>query len=85
MPMAWATTVSSLPAIHTDDGQAASDALNGFVARESRKLGLQAPCNEALTQLMKGHHYLPQIDANTSDVNEHGIRCLLPRDCPPRR
>lgn len=30
------------------------DALNGYVARESRKLGLAAPCNDALTKLMKG-------------------------------
>ena len=49
------------------------DALNGYVARESRKLGLQAPCNEALTHLMKGRHYFPQIDADTSPVSERGI------------
>lgn len=35
------------------------DALNGYVVRESEKLGLKAPYNDALTKLMKGRHYLP--------------------------
>jgi 2-dehydropantoate 2-reductase len=35
------------------------DALNGYVARESRKLGLPAPYNEALTSLIKGREYRP--------------------------
>ena len=30
------------------------DAINGALVRESRKLGLAAPCNEALTALLKG-------------------------------
>ncbi len=35
------------------------DALNGYVARESRKLGLAAPYSEALTMLMKGREHVP--------------------------
>lgn len=35
------------------------DALNGYVARESARLGLSAPCNDALTRLMLGRHHLP--------------------------
>ena len=41
------------------------EALNGYVARESAKLGLAAPCNEALTRLMKGRHHTPE---NTTTV-----------------
>src|SRR6185312_4907709 len=33
------------------------DALNGYVARESAKLGLAAPYNNALTKLMKGREH----------------------------
>ncbi len=35
------------------------DALNGYVARESRRLGLAAPCSEALMMLMHGRQYRP--------------------------
>ena len=35
------------------------DALNGYVARESRRLGLAAPCSEALMMLMKGREHQP--------------------------
>jgi 2-dehydropantoate 2-reductase len=35
------------------------DALNGYVARESEKLGLQAPCNDGLTKLIKGLQHVP--------------------------
>ena len=35
------------------------DALNGYVVRESEKLGLSAPYNEALTKLIKGLQYNP--------------------------
>ena len=34
------------------------DALNGYVARESARLGLSAPCSDALTRLMKGRHHV---------------------------
>lgn len=34
------------------------DALNGYVARESRRLGLFAPYSEGLTMLMKGREYV---------------------------
>ncbi len=34
------------------------DALNGYIARESRKLGLACPYNEALTALIKGRQYI---------------------------
>jgi 2-dehydropantoate 2-reductase len=33
------------------------DALNGYVARESQRLGLTAPYNDALTDLIKGREY----------------------------
>ena len=36
------------------------DALNGYIVRESRKLGLACPYNEALTALIKGRQYIPQ-------------------------
>jgi 2-dehydropantoate 2-reductase len=40
---------------HLDRGQRTEiDALNGYVSKESAKLGLPAPCNDALTRLMKG-------------------------------
>ena len=35
------------------------DALNGYVVRESEKLGFKAPYNDALTKLMKGRHHIP--------------------------
>jgi 2-dehydropantoate 2-reductase len=35
------------------------DALNGYVARESRRLGLAAPYSEALMLLMKGREHQP--------------------------
>lgn len=40
------------------------DALNGYVARESRKLGLAAPYNDALTDLIKGREYRPADRTN---------------------
>lgn len=36
------------------------DTLNGHVVRESERLGLQAPCNDALTRLVKGRQHAPQ-------------------------
>ncbi|HZE98848.1 MAG TPA: 2-dehydropantoate 2-reductase [Planctomycetota bacterium] len=36
------------------------DALNGYVARESARLGLKAPCNDALTKLIKGREHRPR-------------------------
>jgi 2-dehydropantoate 2-reductase len=45
---------------HLDRGRRTEiDALNGYVARESRSLGLSAPYSEALTMLMKGREYVP--------------------------
>jgi 2-dehydropantoate 2-reductase len=45
---------------HLDRGRRTEiDALNGYVARESRRLGLAAPCSEALTMLMHGRQYRP--------------------------
>ena len=35
------------------------DALNGYVVRESKKLGLSCPYNESLTALIKGLQYVP--------------------------
>jgi 2-dehydropantoate 2-reductase len=43
---------------HLDRGQRTEiDALNGYVAKESARLGLSAPCNDALTRLMKGREH----------------------------
>jgi 2-dehydropantoate 2-reductase len=40
---------------HLDRGRLTEiDALNGYVVRESEALSLAAPCNDALTRLMKG-------------------------------
>lgn len=36
------------------------DALNGYVASESRKLGLLAPCNDALARIIKGRQHQPK-------------------------
>jgi 2-dehydropantoate 2-reductase len=45
---------------HLDRGQRTEiDALNGYVARESTRLGLSAPCNDALTRLIKGREHAP--------------------------
>lgn len=45
------------------------DALNGYVVRESEKLGLKAPYNDALTKLMKGRHTFPEIPEDESPVD----------------
>jgi 2-dehydropantoate 2-reductase len=48
---------------HLDRGrQTEIDALNGYVARESRRLGLAAPYSEALMMLMHGRQYCPLSD-----------------------
>ena len=45
---------------HLDRGRRTEiDALNGYVARESRRLGLAAPYSEALMMLMKGREWQP--------------------------
>lgn len=45
---------------HLERGrQTEIDALNGFVARESKALGLAAPCNDALARLIKGREHKP--------------------------
>jgi len=45
---------------HLDRGRLTEiDSLNGYIVRESRKLGLDAPANAALTALMKGRHHTP--------------------------
>lgn len=38
------------------------DALNGYVVRQSKKLGLPCPYSESLTALIKGLQYLPAED-----------------------
>lgn len=60
---AWAAQRFHRPSMmqHLDRGLPTEiDALNGYVARESARLGLSAPCNDAITRLMKGREYLPQ-------------------------
>ena len=47
------------------------DSLNGYVARESPRYGLQAPANEALTTLMKGREHRPGV---TYDGEEQWAR-----------
>ena len=42
------------------------DALNGYVARESRRMGIAAPGNDALTRMMKGREHKPQQTENES-------------------
>lgn len=43
---------------HLDRGQRTEiDSLNGYVAKESARMGLSAPCNDALTKLMKGREF----------------------------
>jgi len=43
---------------HLDRGQLTEiDSLNGYVARESARLGMPAPCNDALTRLMHGRQH----------------------------
>jgi len=37
------------------------DSLNGYIVRESKKLGLPCPYNESLTSLIKGLQYKPRI------------------------
>ena len=39
------------------------DSLNGYVVRESEKLGLAAPYNDALTKLVKGLQHRPDPDS----------------------
>ena len=59
---AWAETRFHRPSMmqHLDRGLPTEiDSLNGYCARESARLGLSAPCNDALTRLMKGREYLP--------------------------
>lgn len=49
---------------HLDRGQRTEiDALNGYVARESARLGLLAPANDALTRLIKGREHRPTTEA----------------------
>jgi len=46
---------------HLDRGKPTEiDALNGYVARESPRLGLAAPCSDALTRLIKGRQHVPK-------------------------
>jgi 2-dehydropantoate 2-reductase len=43
---------------HLDRGQITEiDALNGYVASESARLGLAAPCNDALTCIVHGRQH----------------------------
>ena len=47
---------------HLDNGKLTEiDSLNGYIVRESRKLGLNAPANAALTSIMKGRHHTPRV------------------------
>ena len=41
------------------------DSLNGYIVRESQKLGLAAPYNDALTKLIKGLEYRPKGEQGT--------------------
>ena len=58
----WAAQRFHRPSMmqHLDRGLPTEiDALNGYCARESARLGLSAPCNDAITRLMKGREYHP--------------------------
>jgi 2-dehydropantoate 2-reductase len=59
----WAAQRFHRPSMmqHLDRGLPTEiDALNGYAARQSARLGLSAPCNDAITRLMKGREYIPQ-------------------------
>jgi 2-dehydropantoate 2-reductase len=58
----WAAQRFHRPSMmqHLDRGLPTEiDSLNGYCARESERLGLTAPCNDAITRLMKGREYIP--------------------------
>lgn len=45
---------------HLDRGlRTEIDSLNGYVAAESARMGMAAPCNDALTRLIKGRQHKP--------------------------
>jgi len=50
------------------------DALNGYVAAESKKLGLEAPYNTALTQLIHGREYKPIDDPDARHAAEQVVQ-----------
>ncbi|MBV9037721.1 MAG: ketopantoate reductase family protein [Acidobacteriaceae bacterium] len=50
------------------------DALNGYVAAESERLGLSAPYNTALTQLMRGREHKPTGDPDQQHAAEQAVR-----------
>ncbi len=57
---AWCKTRFHRPSMmqHLDRGLPTEiDALNGYAVREAARLGLSAPCNDALTRLMKGREH----------------------------
>jgi 2-dehydropantoate 2-reductase len=59
---AWAAQRFHRPSMmqHLDRGLPTEiDALNGYCARESARLGLAAPCNDAITRIMKGREHIP--------------------------
>jgi 2-dehydropantoate 2-reductase len=52
---------------HLDRGRPTEiDSLNGYVARESEKLGLPAPYNNALAMLIKGREHQPARSATAT-------------------
>ena len=59
----WAAQRFHRPSMmqHLDRGLPTEiDALNGYCARESARLGLSASCNDAITRLIKGREYIPK-------------------------
>ena len=46
------------------------DALNGYVVKESKKLGLEAPYNDALMRLMKGRQYKGEQESGSGGQRE---------------
>jgi 2-dehydropantoate 2-reductase len=53
---------------HLDRGRRTEiDALNGYVAKESRRLGLPAPYSEALAMLMTGREYVPDAPSGGAE------------------
>ena len=57
---------------HLDRGRPTEiDSLNGYVARESERLGLQAPYNNALAMLIKGREHQPaEREAETTKLDK---------------
>jgi 2-dehydropantoate 2-reductase len=69
---------------HVEQGKRTEiDALNGAVVRESRALGLQAPCNESLVALVKGRELARQLRVHGPEPDYAALEAEAQRTpCP---